>query len=110
MPVASTKLLGSNSPTALCSLSTYIQVNTSQYALTVGDALNYYFPQNRNVKVMDCYVWLGEVFRQKDEWTFVTMAHGVQYVTIYGTTMMLELFADNLDILLNVSLDKHYSV
>ena len=45
--------------------------------------------------IVDKYVWLVEVSLQKDEWKFVPMGHGVEFVVTPGMIMMLELFAGN---------------
>ena len=58
--------------------------------------------QSVNVRV-DKYVWLVEMSLQKDEWKFVSIGHGVEFVAMYGVTQMLKLSADNLDTLISVS-------
>ena len=45
---------------------------------------------------MEMYVWLVVVTDQ-EEWRYVSMEYGVQYVMTNGILMMLEWFADNLD-------------
>ena len=51
---------------------------------------------------MEMYVWLMVVIYQ-EEWRYVSMECGVQYVMTFGILMMLEWFVDNLDYQLNVS-------
>ena len=50
---------------------------------------------------MEMYVWLMVVTYQ-EEWRYVSMECGVQYVMTFGILRMLEWFADNLDYQLNV--------
>ena len=50
---------------------------------------------------MEKYVWLMEVTLQ-EEWKFVSIVYGEQCVTTLGVMMMLELSAENLDLLMIV--------
>ena len=51
---------------------------------------------------MELYVWLMVMIYQ-EEWRYVSIVHGAQYVMTFGILMMLEWFVDNLDYQLNVS-------
>ena len=50
---------------------------------------------------MKMYVWLMVVTYQ-EEWRYVSMEYGVQYVMTFGIMRMLEWFVDNLDYQLDV--------
>ena len=50
---------------------------------------------------MEMYVWLMVVIYQ-EEWRYVSMECGVQYVMTFGILRILEWFVDNLDYQLNV--------
>ena len=50
---------------------------------------------------MEMYVWLV-VMTYQEEWRYVSMECGVQYVMTNGILRILEWFVDNLDYQLNV--------
>ena len=50
---------------------------------------------------MEMYVWLV-VMTYQEEWRYVSIVHGVQYVMTNGILRILEWFVDNLDYQLNV--------
>ena len=50
---------------------------------------------------MKMYVWLM-VMTHQEEWRYVSMECGVQYVMTFGILRMLEWFVDNLDYQLDV--------
>ena len=52
---------------------------------------------------MEKYVWLMELPLQ-EEWRFVWAVYGEQCVTTFGMIVMLELYADTLDLWMNVSI------
>ena len=68
---------------------------------TESNILHFISLQTLDVK-MGKYVWLMELPPQ-EEWKFVSVVYGEQYVMIFGMMMMLELSADNLDLLIDVS-------
>ena len=50
---------------------------------------------------MGKYVWLMELPPQ-EVWKYVSVVYGEQSVMVLGMIVMLELFADNLDLWMNV--------